>query len=268
MLRRCEGITTNNNKPLLFTIQFRECRFVSHWPLWIDYFCCIKFYCKSCFEYFDAVDDDDDDEEEGTQIMGKKIISSLPIFQWLVEATLTYTYVSNRWTVWPDCVIFYSLGKFFKALATISLPKSLTFLGNFCKGVKILNFSSEIIFGQLLQTFGYFYLVTLQVKDLPTKYLLIEHFSWIKTGHCFAPQRHSATVHTTWCLIFLNGPNPANFFLFFSHIARTNLTIIEKSIDGMLGSQTWGGRMEGADESNELWWHPMPHYSYSSILNL
>ena len=36
------------------------------------------------------------------------------------------------------------------------MPKSLLFLGNFCKGVKIYHFSSEIIFGQLLQTFGVF----------------------------------------------------------------------------------------------------------------
>ena len=33
----------------------------------------------------------------------------------------------------------------------------------------------------------------------------------------------------------------------------TNLTINDKSVDGMLGSQTRGGRMEGADESTELW---------------
>ena len=32
-----------------------------------------------------------------------------------------------------------------------------------------------------------------------------------------------------------------------------NLTI--KSIDGVLGTQTRGGRMVGADESTELWWH-------------
>ena len=42
------------------------------------------------------------------------------------------------------------LDKFLKALATINLPKSPTFFGNFCEGVKIYNFSSEIIFGQLL----------------------------------------------------------------------------------------------------------------------
>ena len=56
---------------------------------------------------------------------------------------------------------FCTLGNFFKPLATINLPNSLTFLGNFCKGIKIYHFSSEIIFGQLLQTFGDFYLVTL-----------------------------------------------------------------------------------------------------------
>ena len=44
-------------------------------------------------------------------------------------------------------------GQFLKPLATINLPKSPTFLGNFCKCVIIYHFSSEIIFGQLLQTF-------------------------------------------------------------------------------------------------------------------
>ena len=66
--------------------------------------------------------------------------------------------------MWPDWGIFCTLGNFFKPLGIINLPKSLTLLGNFRKGVKILNFSCEIIFGQLLQTFGDFYLVTL----LPT----------------------------------------------------------------------------------------------------
>ena len=40
--------------------------------------------------------------------------------------------------------------KFLKPLATINLPKSPTFFGNFCKSVKIDHFSCEIIFGQLL----------------------------------------------------------------------------------------------------------------------
>ena len=53
-------------------------------------------------------------------------------------------------TVWPDWAIYWTLGNFLKPLATIKLPKSSTFLGNFCKGVTIFNFSNEIIFGQLL----------------------------------------------------------------------------------------------------------------------
>ena len=61
----------------------------------------------------------------------------------------------------PDCAIYWTLGKFLKPLATINLPKSPTFLGNFGKGVKIYPFSSDIIFGQLLYTFGNFFPVTL-----------------------------------------------------------------------------------------------------------
>ena len=52
---------------------------------------------------------------------------------------------------------FWILGNFLKPLATIILPKSPTFLGKFCKDVKIFHFSSEINFGQLLQTFGVFF---------------------------------------------------------------------------------------------------------------
>ena len=55
----------------------------------------------------------------------------------------------------PGCSVtrlgdFCTLGNFSKPLTTIILPKSPTFLGNFCEGIKIFNFSSEIIFGQLL----------------------------------------------------------------------------------------------------------------------
>ena len=58
---------------------------------------------------------------------------------------------------------FLDFGQLLKPLAAINLPKSLTFLGKFCKDVKIIQFSIEIIFGQLLSKFGDFYLVTLQV---------------------------------------------------------------------------------------------------------
>ena len=45
-------------------------------------------------------------------------------------------------------------------------------------------------------------------------------------------------------------------FSFFSHDKYSTNTINEKSIDGMLGTQTRSGRMVGADETTELWWHP------------
>ena len=76
---------------------------------------------------------------------------------------------------------FCTLGNFLKPFATMNLPKSPTFLGNFCKGAKIIQFSNEILFGQLLQTFGDFYLVTL-LRDPFTfnnyhHYLLIMFFT-------------------------------------------------------------------------------------------
>ena len=54
-------------------------------------------------------------------------------------------------------------------LATLNLPKSLTFLSNFCKGVKIYHFSSKTIFGEVLLTFGNFFLVTLALIHLASE---------------------------------------------------------------------------------------------------
>ena len=68
-------------------------------------------------------------------------------------------------TVWPDLVIYWTLGKFSKPFTKFSLPKSPTFLGNFCKRVKTFHFSCEIPFGQLLYTFGDFLLVTLNTNE-------------------------------------------------------------------------------------------------------
>ena len=54
---------------------------------------------------------------------------------------------------------FITLGNFSKPVAIIILPKLPTFLGNFCMVVEIFHPSSEILFGQLLKTFGDFLLV-------------------------------------------------------------------------------------------------------------
>ena len=54
------------------------------------------------------------------------------------------------------------------------------------------------------------------------------------------------------------GPNPASFclFSFFLHDTYCRNIINDKSVDGVLETQTRGGRMVGADESTDLWWHP------------
>ena len=61
----------------------------------------------------------------------------------------------------PDWAIFCTLGNHSKPVARIILPKLHTLLCDFCKGVKIIHFSSEIIVGQVLSTFGNFYLAAL-----------------------------------------------------------------------------------------------------------
>ena len=62
------------------------------------------------------------------------------------DESKTYRAVSS--VTW--LAIYFTLGNFSKPVALIILPKSPTFLGNFCKGVEIFHFSSEIIFGQPL----------------------------------------------------------------------------------------------------------------------
>ena len=49
----------------------------------------------------------------------------------------------------------------------------------------------------------------------------------------------------------------AGLFLFFSHDKYSTNTVNEKSVYGVLGTRTQGGRMAGADKSTELWRHPM-----------
>ena len=50
------------------------------------------------------------------------------------------------------------------------------------------------------------------------------------------------------------------FVYFFSfhktNTYSTNLSINDNSVDGELGTRTWGGEMVTADESTELWRHP------------
>ena len=57
--------------------------------------------------------------------------------------------------------------------------------------------------------------------------------------------------------VFLNGPVPASFFVYFrSFLVTISIIQIEKSIDGVLRIRPRGRRMVGADETTELWRSP------------
>ena len=73
---------------------------------------------------------------------------------------LTLKYVSI-WSILTSVTRLGNLlafGQLLKPLATINFPKSLTFLGNFCKGVKIYHFSSEIVLGNFFRLLAIFFL--------------------------------------------------------------------------------------------------------------
>ena len=82
-------------------------------------------------------------------------------------------------SVWPDWAIYWTLGNFSKPLATVNLPKSPTFLGNFWKGVKIFYFSSEIILGNFFIIFGDFFCFSSFFTLKFLTYLLV---GWIQGG--------------------------------------------------------------------------------------
>ena len=51
-------------------------------------------------------------------------------------------------------------------------------------------------------------------------------------------------------------------FVYFRYFLDT-ISIIEKSVDGVLGIRTQGRRMVGADETMELWRPPLKHKSFT-----
>ena len=79
-----------------------------------------------------------------------KICRYCNYYHYLVVVVIIIIVVLGIGSVWPDCVIYCTLGNFSKHVATINLPKLPSLLSNFCKGIKIFHFSSEISFGQLL----------------------------------------------------------------------------------------------------------------------
>ena len=56
------------------------------------------------------------------------------------KSSKTNHFIRTYLPVWPDWAIYWTLGNFSKPFATINLPKSPTFLGNFCKAANIIHF--------------------------------------------------------------------------------------------------------------------------------
>ena len=57
-------------------------------------------------------------------------------------------------------------------------------------------------------------------------------------------------------IAFLGQPQPHFVYFRSFHNANKILTIGIWSVDCVLGTWTRSSRIEGADESTELWWHP------------
>ena len=94
------------------------------------------------------------------------VIQSYPQFSPTVPDLSGYEYFPHErkecfWQcdqIWRFFGIWATFQSLWQQLICPNILHSYTI---FCKGVKIFHFSSEIIFGQLLQTFGNFLLVTL-----------------------------------------------------------------------------------------------------------
>ena len=102
--------------------------------------------------------------------------------------TTTYVLKSALAPVWPDWAIYCTLGQIFKAGGKNYFAQIAHIFDNFCKVVKIFNLSSAIIFGQLLQTFGDFLLVTLtntNAVKLEGSKLLWTTVCWTKAFDCW-----------------------------------------------------------------------------------
>ena len=74
-----------------------------------------------------------------------------------ISMSLFNTQYFSFQSVWTDWTIYWTLGNFSKSFSTINLSTSPTLLGNFCKGVKIFDFSSEIILGNIFRHVATFY---------------------------------------------------------------------------------------------------------------
>ena len=92
---------------------------------------------------------------------------------------------TNSASVWPDWAIYILWATFQSPWQQLFCPNRQHILGNFYKGVKIFHFTREILFGQLLWTFGNFLLVTLFIINTVCYHQLISMYRVVSTQQLY-----------------------------------------------------------------------------------
>ena len=118
---------------------------------------------------------------------------------------------------------FCTLGNHSKLVATIILSKSPTLVGNFCKGVKIIHFPIEIIFGNFYRHLAIFHLVTLSLGVSRDKIsqVLVFRLQFVKSIHSVTTfYRARIPTYTNVDHVVLFSVRCAAFFVRFFGIKR------------------------------------------------
>ena len=109
---------------------------------------------------------------------------------------------------------FCTLGNFLQPFATMNLPKSPTFLGNFSKGAKIIHFSNEIIFGNFYRHLAIF---IWSRCSLPT----MQHHQKVNNRHSLhLSQNNQKFEGSNLSLSFTQRVFPLHRYIFWPSVTR------------------------------------------------
>ena len=93
--------------------------------------------------------------EQNVPINQIKSINLQRVICWKLCTTSNSSWTMQ--TVWPDWAIYWTLGNFLKPLATINLPQSPPFLGNFWKLSKSIIFLVKLFLGNIYRHLAIFF---------------------------------------------------------------------------------------------------------------
>ena len=103
-------------------------------------------------------------------------------------------------------------------------------------------------------------------------FMLLSIMTLILMGYSrYALKLLKQSIPYLFSILFLKMGLTRPLFAYFSPFHMTNTALIlqmKKSVDGVLGTRTRSGRMVGADESTELWWHPLAFFLSFSVTGM